>query len=70
MLKVTTALPLKSTKMEQLVQEMMNQGIMPHCSSPWASPVVLVKEKDGSHRFCVDYRQLNSVTMMDVFMLP
>ena len=57
-------------KMEQLVQEMMDQGVIQHSSSPWASPVVLVKKKDGSHCFCVDYRRLNSVTKMDVFPLP
>ena len=58
------------SKMEQLVEDMLDQGVIQHSSSPWASPVVLVKKKDGSHRFCVDYRRLNSVTKMDVFPLP
>ena len=43
-------------KIEQLIQEMMDQGVIQHSSSPWASPVVLVKKKDSSHHFCVDYR--------------
>ena len=44
------------SKIEQLVEDMLDQGLIQHSSSPWASPVVLVKKKDGSHRFCVDYR--------------
>ena len=55
---------------EEMVQKMMNQGVIRPSRSPWASPVVLVRKKDGSHRFCVDYRRLNSVTKMDVFPLP
>ena len=38
--------------------------------SPWASPIVLVKKKDGSVRFCIDYRKINSITVRDVYPLP
>jgi len=56
-------------KMEELVQKMLKQGVIQHSNSPWASPVVLVEEKDGSYQFCVDYRRLDAVTKMDVFPL-
>ena len=53
-----------------MVQKMMAQGVIQNSNSPLASPVVLIKKKDGSHRFCVDYRRLNAITKMDVFPLP
>ena len=56
-------------KMEELIWNMMAQGVIQHSSSPWASPVELVEKGDGSYRFCVDYRHLNAVTKMDVFPL-
>ena len=39
-------------------------------TGPWASPIILVKKKDGGIRFCVDYRKLNRVTTLDEFPLP
>ena len=56
--------------MEEMVQKMLAQGVIQNSNSPWASPVVLIKKKDGSHHFCVDYRRLNGLTKMDVFPLP
>ncbi len=52
------------------LQEMQDAKVIQPSSSPWASPVVLVRKRDGTLRFCVDYRGLNSVTKLDQFPLP
>ncbi|XP_076730651.1 retrovirus-related Pol polyprotein from transposon 412 [Maylandia zebra] len=52
------------------VQELVSQGILKESSSPWASPAVVVIKKDGSVRFCCDYRRLNEVTCKDAYPLP
>ena len=55
---------------EKQVHEMLARDVIEPSSSPWASPVVLVRKKDGSYRFCVDYRRLNNVTVKDSYPLP
>ena len=60
---------LQETVKEQ-VQAMAEQNIIRKSSSPWTSPVVMVKKKDGKMRFCIDYRRLNSVTRKDTYPLP
>ena len=52
------------------LHKMQRDGVIQPSQSPWASSVVLVQKKDGSQRFCVDYRGLNSVTKLDTFPFP
>lgn len=55
---------------EEQTQEMLGNNVIRPSSSPWSFPVLLVKKKDGSLRFCVDFRKLNEVTKKDAYALP
>ncbi|KAI8486535.1 hypothetical protein Bbelb_357700 [Branchiostoma belcheri] len=57
-------------EVKQHVQDMLDQDVIRESCSPWASPVVLVRKKDGDLRFCIDYRRLNAKTHHDAFPLP
>ena len=52
------------------MQELLDSGVIRHIQSAFASPIVMVKKKDGSWRMCVDYRQLNKHTLKDKFPIP
>ena len=52
------------------IQDMLKQGIIEPANSPWCSPFMLVKKKDGSHRFVIDYRKLNDKTVKDRWPIP
>ncbi len=64
-------LPLiKREQVEAEVDKMLEQGVIRPSQSPWASPVTLVPKKDGTTRFCVDFRRVNDVTRKDAHPLP
>ena len=59
-----------TNEVERNIDDMLAKGVIQPSNSPWSSPIVLVKKKDGTHRFCVDYRRLNSCTLQDAYPLP
>jgi hypothetical protein len=62
--------PTQKDEIERQVKEMLTNGVIQPSLSPFASPVILVKKKDGSWRFCVEYRHLNAITVKNKYPLP
>ena len=55
---------------EEHLKQMLSSGVVVPSTSEWASPVVLVRKKDGGVRWCIDYRKLNELTLKDAYPLP
>ncbi|MCG7876304.1 MAG: reverse transcriptase family protein, partial [Candidatus Thiodiazotropha endolucinida] len=64
-------LPIQmNVEINQQIDDMLEKDVIQPSSSPWASGIVMVQKKDGTKRFCVDYRRLNDVTTKDAYPLP
>ncbi|HSN24512.1 MAG TPA: reverse transcriptase family protein, partial [Methylomicrobium sp.] len=62
--------PADRAEISRQVKEMLDAGVVQESDSPWQSPVILVRKKDSTQRFVIDYRKLNSITALTSFPLP
>ncbi|GJX00385.1 putative reverse transcriptase domain-containing protein [Tanacetum coccineum] len=62
--------PSEMKELSKQLQELSDKGFIRPSSSPWGAPVLFVKKKDGSFRMCIDYRELNKLTVKNSYPLP
>jgi hypothetical protein len=62
--------PSEMQELSNQLQELLDKGFIRPSSSPWGAPVLFVKKKDGSFRMCIDYRELNKLTVKNRYPLP
>ena len=62
--------PTELTELKTQLQELLDKGFIRPSVSPWGAPVLFVKKKDGTLRMCIDYRQINKVTVKNKYPLP
>ena len=62
--------PAELRELKDQLQELLGKGFIRPSASPWGAPFLFVKKKDGSFRMCIDYRQLNKVTIKNKYPIP
>nr|GFB53624.1 putative reverse transcriptase domain, aspartic peptidase domain protein [Tanacetum cinerariifolium] len=62
--------PIELKELKDQLQELLERGFIRPSVSPWGAPIIFMKKKDGSMRLCIDYRELNKITIRNHYPLP